>query len=68
VDSVLRRAARDKTVNDVPGDLSQGDPTNGAEEKEAGVEESQPGVVRGGDVMQIMDMEMDISDGHAVWA
>jgi hypothetical protein len=68
VDSVLRRAARDKSVNDVPGDLSQEDPKNGAEEKEADMEESQPGAVRGGDGMQIMDMEMDISDGHAVWA
>ena len=68
MDSVLRRAARDKTVNDVPGYLTQEDPTNGAEEKEAGLEEGQPGAVRGGDGMQIMDMEMDISDGHAVWA
>ena len=68
VDSVLRRAARDKTVNDVPGDLSQEDPKNGAGEKEAVMEESQPGAVRDGDGMQIMDMEMDISDGHAVWA
>jgi hypothetical protein len=68
VDSVLRRAARDKTVNDVRGDLSQEDPKNGAEEKEVGMEEGQLGAVRGGDGMQIMDMEMDISDGHAVWA
>ena len=68
VDSVLRRAARDKSVNDVPGYLAQEDPKNVAEEKEAGMEESQLGAVRGGDGMQIMDMEMDISDGHAVWA
>lgn len=68
MDSVLRRAARDKSVNDVPGYLAQEDPKNVAEEKEAGMEESQLGAVRGGDGMQIMDMEMDISDGHAVWA
>lgn len=68
VDSVLRRAAGDKLVNDVPGDLSQEGRKNGAEEEAAGNEEGRPGAVRGGDGMQIMDMEMDISDGHAVWA
>lgn len=39
-----------------------------AEDEAACMEEGQPGAVRGGDGMQIMDMEMDISDGHAVWA
>ncbi len=70
MDSVLRRAGTDKLVNKVPGDLPQEESKNGAEEEEAGMEESQPGAVRGGDGMQIMgmDMEMDISEGHAVWA
>jgi hypothetical protein len=68
VDSVLRRAARDKLVDNVPGDQSQEDPKSSAEEEAAGMEEGQPGALRGGDGMQIMDMEMDISDGHAVWA
>jgi hypothetical protein len=70
MDSVLRRAGTDKLVNDVPGDLSEGDSKNGAEEEAAGMGEGQPGAVRGGDGVQIMgmDMEMDISEGHAVWA
>jgi hypothetical protein len=47
VDSVVRRAGRDKIANNVPGDLSQEDPNNGAEENAAGMEEGEPGAVRG---------------------